>query len=585
MSTDSDTPKDSSNESGEEKKSIRLRLNRKNDSDAQEEDKQSGESESPLPESSSEESPPQEAPGEETQKPVRLSLKRTSQPMASEASESEAEKEEEAPPEAPEPTPQAEEPSSEEPKKPTRMQLRKKTPEEEPEEARQQAATPEVPSEELELDSPFGDDDFDDFSGPDISEPEPPEETPSEPEPESSPETPRRIQLRQKSMEAGDSSTSESPDTAGRTTPPPIETSTSSDNDEGWEGSPESQLTSAPMGTQKEAEADPPSSNEEENSPEKDPAESQSGLKLKSKGARADENKAPEGLSHGTLTPFERDKAVAESKTADENPPPLPAKEKKQKKKKKKAPPPPPKKKKPQPEDSDSSSSKAGKWIVLIGLLFVLGMIGLGTMMIFQVGPFARDTLPPDPPRVQNPDPDNQVPEEDPGPDNPLSTTRNNINQANQNNELVDTIAGESQTDPSANLSKESSGPEEEPSEPESITSSEVNENGQVIVKVNESEPGETEGEPLVSTSPTQPKPIEEEEEPEQPAQNPEIAAWVDSMSINGANESRQFIIFNNTRYEKGHFVNFTLGVQFLGVKGRNIYFRDTRGAVYLKEF
>lgn len=112
----------------------------------------------------------------------------------------------------------------------------------------------------------------------------------------------------------------------------------------------------------------------------------------------------------------------------------------------------------------------------------------------------------------------------------------------------------------------------------------EFTEEGQTVVKVTENDSEEVEGDTPINVSSTEPQPIEQKE-PERPSQNPEIAAWVESISINGANESRQFIIFNNTRYEREHFVNFTLGVQFLGIRGRNIYFQDTRGAIYIKEF
>ncbi len=511
MSMDPDTPSDSNDG---EKKSVRLRLNRKAPRPVEEE----------AAPSVSNPSESDAAPTGETRRPMRMRLNR---------------KEEEGDDEA-QPSPTADEPESD-------------------------------PAQAVE--SPFGDDDFEDFDGPEIAPPpEEPASTEEPPPPETSTSAPP-TRFRLKTRKAGESE-DDSVEVARtrKGSPPPIQTSQSGGDDEGWDGAPESQLT-PPSGSGGDEDAE---------------SRTKSGLRLKSKEPVGGEMAPPEGTSHGTLTPFERDQDLVGPNT----PPPLPKKLKKGKAPKKptKASGKPQKSKShpPAPPESDSNDaevrtekaqSAAGRIVLFCGLLFIFGLLGLGIMMVLGLGPFDHSEDPDTPPVVADTDNGTSENQDSATGSNPIQTTLTNIDGANRNNEEVDAIvAGDPTIEDS---SSESSASEEAPAE------TVLNEDGQVVVKIDsaDSDPGQgiVEGDTPVTVSSTNSKPIEEEEAPSvKPI--PEIQSWINNMRINGSNTNRQTIIYNNNLYEKGGFVDFQRGIKFLGIRNNFVYFTDTRGAVYRRE-
>ena len=397
-------------------------------------------------------------------------------------------------------------------------------------------------------------------------EPEPEEPAAESPPPELEPE-PKPLRMR---MSLSRSTPAEEPENDAETQPAKRDESDAEEM--GWEGSPEAQLP------EPKAKSEP------------DPTTS-SGLKLKTKDSRGSEAPmAPEGMSHGTLTPFERDKAVSESKKdpsgvpASAKPPVkgrgarvkgkppkggMPKQGKEKGKGKGKVP-----AKKAKAVKSGDGGSPAVK--VLLGSFILLLLVGGGAavMMIMGVGPFASNTDPASDPTRNGP-----IVNRDPAPDSsepatgPLAATRDVLGAAAENAGLVDEITGASTPDPVE-------------SEPEPI---EINEDGKVVVKVGDDSPG-----PAVNTEDPQameggaqdvvseaPKPIEEAQ-PKAPDPDPEIQRFVDGLVIQGMiGGDNPKIIVNNTPFERGTFVSFQLGLQFMGIRGRTVYFRDRRGAIY----
>lgn len=492
-----DTPNGSSGEDSAEKKPLRLRLGRNKEDSAQSES---------TPEDSS----------EEEEQPSQIPEKKGGDDVPAESTRSE---------------------------KPFRLSLKRSSgqdPESESESKSSDASAEEYDGMEPE-ESPFGDDDFDDFEGPDIEssftheeekappgdagEPTPEaQSTPPQPPPKTTP--PTRIRLRPKS----DQEQEKPAGTPVPASPAQDTTDTGKQEDkdqEGWEGTPESQLNA-------------PATPQKQNTGEEKVSETKSGLKLRTR-EPSEQDKAPEGMSHGTLTPFERDKAVLEDKGDSFTP----------KKAKKGA----------------EKKGHPGKWIILVALLVILALLGTGAAMIMGLGPFA--TPPPEsplPPRIEKSSPGNTVEEE-------------NIEAPSRDaNEMMGSTPAPEQASPGEPAPVEMGN--------NSGATGEIAEEDQVVIRIPADESREKM--PVEESEPTQviteAQPLEDLE-PAPPSRNPDITSFIDNMNISGANESRQVIIFNNTPYERNQYVDFNLGIQFHGIKGRYIYFKDSNGAIYNKEF
>lgn len=515
MSTESGT----SNDSNEEKKPLRLRLGRKTESDDSGVDPASSEtppSESVEPETAEPAAKEESSGG--TQSPLRKISLRRSDPEASDTPE---------PAKSGDTTEEAEEDSSPEsgPTRPVRMRLSRS------DETRE--SVEESPTE-AETDEPvegpvFSEEDFEDF---DIGE------SPVDPEPDTSPPPAKK------------------PEPEADSTPEMAE----EEEEEGWNGAPESQLSSAPEKTERIDES--PSADEAPPPEKPEEPQTRSGLKLKTRDPIGGSQKAPEGMSHGTLTPFERDKAVS-----SETPPPLPppgkdkakAAKKEKKPSKQKTPPPsgpPPVK----PKKQEKESHLLSILVVLFLLILLIGGVIIGLAMVLGWGPFASDPKPAPPTVVQQPAPE---PSPEPEPEPPP-------------------LAPPTQEEPETETAEVTPPEETTPPEEDPPVVAET-EDGRAVIRVDDLEGDEiTEGTETVTH--TEPKPIEEET-PKVVEPDPRITAFVNGMAISGTNVNRQFIIYNNTRYERNQFVDFNLGVQFLGIQGRNLYFRDQRGAIYIREF
>ncbi len=555
-------------------------------------------SQSPFEKAKTEDNPePDETPAPEDSPKPRLKLSRPRRSRETPPAEPEAEKPD-APASASEPE------DSQASKKPFRMSLKRRDPEEESVQENQAQAQPMEEATPIPDDIDdggfgiLGDDDMDfgDMEEPaeaDWSSQTPMDETPA---PQSSasdagpapatPEVtednilrdpPRTGGLKLKNTSLGDQSeTDEDPAPSQDSVEEPL----------GWDGAPESQM---PHGGK-----------------EGDSGKTGSGLKLKSRGdGEADQQDAPAGMSHGTLTPFERTKAVEESvrpgdtsspETMEDEDDVSPSADDGKQKKRKGKQKPPKKAKAPKPAKaskkkgvSDSKKTNQIARLVFMGVMVFLFLgLGLGILMILGIGPFAADDI--DEPyqpsiRVEPPPPTDSESEvtssteDQPGIQGPISTTLDTIAGVETNtaltNEVVDATV-DPETDPNS----------EDPST-EPITT--VNEAGKTVVVV---QPTETEtpdtgqmqqgGAVQVAVSDA-PLPLEEETLPD-PEKDPRIQQFIDNLVIQGTiGGGNPKIIVNNTPYTRGTFINLQLGVKFVGIRGRIIYFQDRQGAVYQK--